>query len=369
MTDFTRPENQHPVLKLFPLMSEEDLKELAADIKANGQRTPAYTVRGANGNPLLVDGQNRIAACKIAGVVPNVESLWDYEDVKDDDAVLSLVLSANLKRRHLTPAQRGAIVVAAAEMTTHFAAEAKERQKAALAAASAERKRIAEAAKLIKKDPEAAEEILKQMPKDAKPMPAAYPGLTLKTPPIVVLDVAQPPSGRTNEKLAAIAHVSPALITKLAHIQKHAPDELKTIIAKGEGIEQATRVADRRREEERTKAKTENKSKKAKANKPRREFGIWKVGAVLLGSTRTSVDCYYNGGSLDMPFLFEVTEVRKTHAKGRILNLEHRDEIEFRMSEKSGVHDAREHLKAIRVATAADKKMVERVWETVKNWK
>jgi ParB-like chromosome segregation protein Spo0J len=366
MTDFTKPENQHPVLKLFPMMSEEDLKELAADIKANGQREPILYATFDNPDDedgtsdemqLLVDGQNRLAACKIAGVKPRIDRLgWSNTD---DEQVLSLVLSANLKRRHLTPAQRGAIVVSAAALYAKFAEEAKERQKAALAAANEERKRTAEAAKLVKKDPEAAQEILKQMPKDAKPVPARA----------VVPDAAQPPSGRTNEKLAAIAHVSPALITQLAHIQKHAPEELKTIIAKGEGVEYATRVADRNREEERVKAKAENKKKKTKASKPPREFGIWKAGAVLLGSTRTSVDCYYNGGSFDMPFLFEVTEVRKTHAKGRILNLEHRDEIEFRMSEKSGVHDAREHLKAIRVATAADKKMVERVWETVKNWK
>ena len=57
----------HPVAALFPMLAGDELEELAADIKARGLLQPI--VLDAEGR--ILDGRNRLAACKIAGVEPN----------------------------------------------------------------------------------------------------------------------------------------------------------------------------------------------------------------------------------------------------------------------------------------------------------
>jgi hypothetical protein len=68
----------------------EPLDELAEDIKANGLREYIRLWQDK-----IIDGRNRYAACRIAGVEPT------YKDVKfrDADAALAYVISRNLKRR------------------------------------------------------------------------------------------------------------------------------------------------------------------------------------------------------------------------------------------------------------------------------
>lgn len=91
----------HPAADLFPMMSEDELQSLAADIRENGLRQPV--VLTADGR--VLDGRNRLAACKIAGVEP------EYTSANGDDPV-ALVVSLNVKRRNLTKAQTA---IAAAE--------------------------------------------------------------------------------------------------------------------------------------------------------------------------------------------------------------------------------------------------------------
>jgi hypothetical protein len=93
----------HPAADAFPMMEEEELEELAADIKANGLQQP-LVIDELNGNPMLVDGRNRRKACRRAGVVP------DYALLDGQDPV-AYILSANVHRRNLTKGQR-AIVMA-----------------------------------------------------------------------------------------------------------------------------------------------------------------------------------------------------------------------------------------------------------------
>jgi len=88
----------HPAAEALPMMSEEALRALAADIKANGLREPV-TMLG----PRLLDGRNRWLACEMAGV-----------DIRTRDwagDALSYVRSLNLHRRHLTPVQMAAAAV------------------------------------------------------------------------------------------------------------------------------------------------------------------------------------------------------------------------------------------------------------------
>lgn len=72
----------------YPMLSEEALVELAADIKENGQQSPITVT--ADG--VLLDGRNRLKACEIAGVEPRVT-------VHEGDDEGAFVRSSN-ERRH-----------------------------------------------------------------------------------------------------------------------------------------------------------------------------------------------------------------------------------------------------------------------------
>jgi len=104
----------HPVAALFPMLSESELRELADDIVANGLQQPIVM----QGDTLL-DGRNRIAACKLAGVEPGVTQYTGGSPV-------AFIIGVNLKRRHLDKGQRIALGI---EIEPYFAAEAKKRQR------------------------------------------------------------------------------------------------------------------------------------------------------------------------------------------------------------------------------------------------
>ena len=78
----------HEHAEYYPMLSEEQLEELAADIKENGQRDPITVTSDG----ILIDGRNRWEACKRLGIEPAIE----IEDPKD---VGSFVRSRN-ERRH-----------------------------------------------------------------------------------------------------------------------------------------------------------------------------------------------------------------------------------------------------------------------------
>lgn len=83
----------HPYADAWPMLSEDDLAELAADIKANGLREPVVLY----GDKIL-DGRNRYAACRAAGIEPVPAKPFDG----DDDDALAFVQSVNNGRRHQT---------------------------------------------------------------------------------------------------------------------------------------------------------------------------------------------------------------------------------------------------------------------------
>jgi len=91
----------HPDADLFPMMSEAELAELAADIAANGLRE---SIKLDPAGEFLVDGRNREKACVIAGIEPRYERLPDGTDI------FAYVISVNLRRRHLSNEQRRDIV-------------------------------------------------------------------------------------------------------------------------------------------------------------------------------------------------------------------------------------------------------------------
>ena len=96
----------HPWCEIFPVMSDEDLDALAADITEHGLKQPILRFEGA-----ILDGRNRLLACERAGVEPL------FEDLPRGTSPKALVRSLNLLRRHLDTAQRAMIAAKFANKT------------------------------------------------------------------------------------------------------------------------------------------------------------------------------------------------------------------------------------------------------------
>jgi hypothetical protein len=103
----------HPVAELFPMLSASELNELTDSIEREGLLNPC--VRQGD---MLLDGRNRLAACKLAGVEP---SFTEYRG----DSPVAFIIGVNLMRRHLDKGQKIALGL---EIEPHFAEEAKRRQ-------------------------------------------------------------------------------------------------------------------------------------------------------------------------------------------------------------------------------------------------
>ena len=88
----------HPIADIFPLMADDELDELAEDIKANGLINPIVV----DGDGVLIDGRNRLEACRRAGVEPR------FQDLNGADPVV-FILSSNDKRRHMSKGARAMV--------------------------------------------------------------------------------------------------------------------------------------------------------------------------------------------------------------------------------------------------------------------
>jgi nicotinamide riboside kinase len=88
----------HPVADLFPMLADDELTELAEDIKQRGLLQPI--VLDPQGR--VLDGRNRLAACERAGVEP----AFDTYEGDDPDGY---ALAVNIARRHLSKGQRALV--------------------------------------------------------------------------------------------------------------------------------------------------------------------------------------------------------------------------------------------------------------------
>lgn len=102
----------HPIADVWPMMDEAKLNELADDIRKNGQLVPVWLYEGK-----ILDGRNRWAACKIAGVEPKTKEYTGDEPT-------AFAVSLNDRRRHMG---KSALAAVAAELEPYFAADAKRR--------------------------------------------------------------------------------------------------------------------------------------------------------------------------------------------------------------------------------------------------
>jgi ParB-like chromosome segregation protein Spo0J len=108
----------HEYARLFPMLSDEEVQELADDIAKNGLRIPIVI----DADDKILDGRNRAAACAIAGVEPVYEPF-----IGSDEEKLAFVVSCNIHRRHLTTSQRASV---AAKLMPIYEEQAAKRQKA-----------------------------------------------------------------------------------------------------------------------------------------------------------------------------------------------------------------------------------------------
>jgi hypothetical protein len=105
----------HPIANIWPMMGEEQYKELKSDIEQNGCINKIWLYEGK-----ILDGRNRYKACQ------ELNQHVSFLEYKGDEPV-QFAISLNMQRRHLTSAQKAALAVKIEPM---FAAEAKKRQQA-----------------------------------------------------------------------------------------------------------------------------------------------------------------------------------------------------------------------------------------------
>jgi hypothetical protein len=128
----------HPAADVFPMLPDEELDELAADIKANELLEPVEYWGGPVQSLVddddgeigeILDGRNRLEGCERAGEKPRFKAVYT-----DDPA--AYVISKNIRRRHLTKQQQADLIVAAvrADADAKAAAELREHQEEIAAA-------------------------------------------------------------------------------------------------------------------------------------------------------------------------------------------------------------------------------------------
>lgn len=106
----------HPIANIWPMMGEEQYQELKSDIEQNGCINKIWLYEGK-----ILDGRNRYKACQ------ELNQHFSFLEYKGDEPI-QFAISLNMKRRHLTSAQKAALAV---KIEPIFAAEAKKRQQAA----------------------------------------------------------------------------------------------------------------------------------------------------------------------------------------------------------------------------------------------
>lgn len=180
----------HPAANEWPLMDEATLAGLAADIKAHGLKVPIVLFDG-----MVLDGRNRLRACKVAGVEPD----FIKAEVRKSPYLASI--SLNGKRRDVeAPAKVGITKNLLAMDEPWQAAHA---PKAVQAKANEKRS-----------------ESQKGIPKEQK-----------KTERRGSNDPPRSGAHAHREALAAAAGVSPGTVARYEALEKLAPDLAKAVVA------------------------------------------------------------------------------------------------------------------------------------------
>ena len=100
----------HPICLLMPSADDDELLNLADDIRAHGLLDPIVLFEKR-----ILDGRNRAAACESTGVAPRYV---EFEGTRE--VALVFVVSHNLKRRHLTKQAIADTLVEAEDFNLHY---------------------------------------------------------------------------------------------------------------------------------------------------------------------------------------------------------------------------------------------------------
>jgi hypothetical protein len=114
--EYCKPSKWHEAANIFPLVPAEELQTLADDIKTTGMKNPIVLL-----DDKVLDGRNRLLACKLVGVTP----LFESRTPENIGSPVQWVLSQNLHRRHINKSQLAFIAVEAEKI---FAVEAERRR-------------------------------------------------------------------------------------------------------------------------------------------------------------------------------------------------------------------------------------------------
>lgn len=194
----------HPAADMFPILDGKDLAGIIASMQREGFRAdkPIIVWRDQ-----IIDGRNRLAASKIAGVEPA------FKRVSDDADPYLEAWAHNGARRDLEPDTKAAIYIK-------------------MLAASDDWQREREEARRVAN--EARQAGLKQGDK-APPAVVEARQVSRDTPRVSIAPAPVPPvqANRERTKIAEAAGVSPATVARVQALQKAAPDKFDAV-ARGE---------------------------------------------------------------------------------------------------------------------------------------
>lgn len=106
----------HPITEVFPPLSDSDYQTLKADIAEQGLLEPIWVDKDKR----VIDGRHRLRACRELKIEPE----YQFTDYEEED-IASIVVSLNMRRRHLTESQRARI---GANLIPFFQKNAEKRQ-------------------------------------------------------------------------------------------------------------------------------------------------------------------------------------------------------------------------------------------------
>ena len=132
----------HPVADLFPMLPDDELAELAADIIERGLLQPVVL----DGEGQVLDGRNRLAACEIAGVEPT----YTTYDGDDPDGY---ALAVNIARRHLSKGQIAMVAARACSLS-------EQTQRSVAASTGISKGRIGQASTVLTHAPDLADSVV-----------------------------------------------------------------------------------------------------------------------------------------------------------------------------------------------------------------
>jgi len=214
----------HPAAALFPMLADDELADLAADIKERGLLQ--LIVLDKDGR--ILDGRNRYAACKIAGVEPKFET---YEGNDPD----GYAIASGTLRRNLTQGQK-AMVVAKSNKLLEFG-----RRVTAARSYGVPAQRISEALLVIEQAPDLAEGVL-----------------------------AGEPLSRALETARERRADQQAREAKMARLRGQADDLLVRVVDEGMDLDEAIAALDSRLEKALRQAQAEQAQEQREADEARR---------------------------------------------------------------------------------------------------